>query len=105
MGFCARIADQLPRDGGRLGHAGRDLDPRRREIELRQRPELYGVVPPLKDRAKQRLPAFGHKPFDAHGDLRRRVFVELEIVFKIPSDPFRSCSDSANSISRLKLKG
>lgn len=40
----------------------------------------------LKQAAKQHVAAFGHQRFDASGDLRRRVFVELEIVLEIPAD-------------------
>src|SRR6266481_959588 len=38
--------------------------------------------------AEQLVAALGHKGFDTHGDLRRRLFIELKIVFQIPTDAF-----------------
>ena len=80
------IADQLPRDGRGLGDARDNLDSRRRQMRLDERPKPRGVVPPFEDLAKQRLPALGHERFDARGDLRRRVLRKLQIVLEIPAD-------------------
>ena len=58
-------------------------------MRLDLRPKLYGIVPTLEDRAKQRLTALRHELFHARGDLRRRVLVELQIVLEIPADRSR----------------
>ena len=80
------IADQLPRNGRGLGDARDDLDSRRRQMRLDERPKPRSVLPILEDRTKQRLPALGHELFDARGDLRRRVLRKLQIVLEIPAD-------------------
>src|SRR5215470_6191178 len=66
-------------------------------MRLDHRPKLDALVGAFKQAAKQPVAAFGHQRFDTCGDLRRRVFVELEIVLKIPAD--------ALAILRRELEG
>jgi hypothetical protein len=55
-------------------------------MRLDHRPKLSPPMRAFEQAAKQLLTARGHQRFDTSGDLRRRVFGELEIVLKIPAD-------------------
>jgi hypothetical protein len=82
----ARITDELPRDRRRLGDSRVDLDPSVSQTRPDPAPYLAHIIGALEDGAKQRFTAFRDQPFDALGDLRCWVLVELKEVLQIPTD-------------------
>ncbi len=77
-------------------------------MRLDHRPKLDALVRAFKQAAKQPVAACGHQRFDTSGDSRRRVFVELEIVLKIPADALAILrrefeGDVATELQRRKI--